>query len=380
MKVAYVSIWDATDVRNWSGLDLNIWRAVAAAGADVELVGNLHVPRSTRRRVRKLWARYVERKQTHPFWDVDTARGLAETARQRLADVRADVILSPSPLPLAFLTDPRPKVVWTDATFAGLSATYPEFSPARLSRAAVRGGRAIDRAAARNATLVYASDWAAETAIDQCGADPRRVRTIPFGAIVEDATDDSAARDLSRPRLLFVGVDWLRKGGDKAVAVVARLRDRGLPATLTVVGCRPENSLPKPDFVEYVDFVDKTTAAGRARLADLYRASTFLIVPSSAEAYGLVFAEAAAFAVPSLSHRVGGIPTVVSDGVTGKLFDVADGVDAWADWVVAVVGDPVRYPTMAAAAFADARDRLNWTVAGRAMVGLLTSVAEDRIA
>ena len=40
--------------------------------------------------------------------------------------------------------------------------------------------------------------------------------------------------------MLFVGRDWARKGGDRALQVVSELRDAGTPCELTVVGEGPD--------------------------------------------------------------------------------------------------------------------------------------------
>jgi glycosyltransferase involved in cell wall biosynthesis len=57
--------------------------------------------------------------------------------------------------------------------------------------------------------------------------------------------------------------------------------------------------------------LDKRNSAQRRRLEDLLRHAHVLLVPSRAESCGTVFAEAAAFGVPSLTTAVGGIPTAV---------------------------------------------------------------------
>jgi glycosyltransferase involved in cell wall biosynthesis len=62
----------------------------------------------------------------------------------------------------------------------------------------------------------------------------------------------------------------------------------------------------------------------RRDLPDLMVASDVFVLPSLAEAFGLVLAEALYLGVPVLSTRVGGIPEIVDDGVDGLLVPPGD--------------------------------------------------------
>ena len=78
-----------------------------------------------------------------------------------------------------------------------------------------------------------------------------------------DLSDRGSASPGER-RLLFVGVDWKRKGGDFALRIAKRLNDRGIRAELTIVGGTPEIPEEMKDLVNVVGFVAK-----RLYLADV---------------------------------------------------------------------------------------------------------------
>jgi glycosyltransferase involved in cell wall biosynthesis len=121
--------------------------------------------------------------------------------------------------------------------------------------------------------------------------------------------------------------------------------------------------------------VSKRTAVGAARLAELYARSHFLVMPSNAEAFGLVYAEAAAFGVPSVATRTGGVPTVVVDGETGILDDPGAGAESYAGRILALMKDRPRYEARARAAVSRSATMLNWDVAGREAVARIAAVA-----
>lgn len=384
MKLAFVTIFDASDVRNWSGTYLHMWQALEKQGFEIQLIDNLRHGRSWRRKLRKLRSVYLERRSFLHFWDVDTARDYAADVADRLQGTGADVVLSPTPVPLAFLDCPQPKFLWTDAIYSALSTAYPEFDPSLVGSPAVAGARAIDRAALDNCELlIFASEWGAEWALKERNAVPDKVHVVPFGANVgvihtREMVRDLAARDGRTIRLLFVGVDWERKGGAKALEVVRNLHARGIDAELTIVGCSPPLGTEVPAFVRLLGFISKATDEGRRRLAELYAQNHFLIVPTMAEAYGLVFAEASAFGVPSLSHRVGGVTTIVRDEVNGRLFEIDQPASDWADWIVRVVRQPGRLHELAVSAFDEYEHRLNWNVAGRRVAEMIRERVAQR--
>ncbi len=66
---------------------------------------------------------------------------------------------------------------------------------------------------------------------------------------------DSKSRDICK--LLFIGVDWERKGGDVALKVVELLNNMGVQTELHIVGCDPEGSMPT--FVVRHGFIPKKT-------------------------------------------------------------------------------------------------------------------------
>jgi glycosyltransferase involved in cell wall biosynthesis len=193
------------------------------------------------------------------------------------------------------------------------------------------------------------------------GARPEKVHVIPFGANL-DRPPERAEVSLaigSRAQewfdFLFVAVDWHRKGGDLALDVVSRLRASGIDARLTIVGCTP------PPGVRGLDFLKcKRVIAQAQQLDALYARSHFFIMPSRAEAFGVVFCEAAAWGVPSLGSRVGGIPSAIVDGQTGKVFALDSFVHDCSKYLLSVLGRHGLYEEMAWGAREGYTHRLNW--------------------
>ena len=79
----------------------------------------------------------------------------------------------------------------------------------------------------------------------------------------------------------------------------------------------------------------------RTDIARILSVSDVVVLPSVAEAFGLVLAEAMAMEKAVVATRVGGIPEIIQDGVTGVLVPPAS-PEALADAILALLRDPVR--------------------------------------
>jgi glycosyltransferase involved in cell wall biosynthesis len=75
-------------------------------------------------------------------------------------------------------------------------------------------------------------------------------------------------------------------------------------------------------------------------IAEGYRGARFLVVPSEwFEGCPLVILEAMSFGLPVIASRIGGLPELVDEGVTGLLFEPGDSVDL-AEKLTLLWGDP----------------------------------------
>jgi glycosyltransferase involved in cell wall biosynthesis len=79
-------------------------------------------------------------------------------------------------------------------------------------------------------------------------------------------------------------------------------------------------------------------------------------MPSELESFGLAALEAMACKVPSIATRVGGVPELIDDGITGLLFPVGD-VDGMAAGALALLNDAPRLQAMREAARKNAQKR-----------------------
>lgn len=381
-RIALVTARDPSHPHSWSGTDGHIAAALARSVGDVTPLGPIRPRMLERLRRYDDWSRRVTGIGYSAHHSLLLARRYAHCFAERLSRGAFDVIFAPAAATeLAFLRTSLPIVYLSDATFAAMIGYYPEFSAlSRLSR--WEGNQVEARAIARADAVIYASDWAARSARDNYGAPAAKLHVIPFGANLAHAPARAEAlaprRDDGRCRLLFIGRDWQRKGGDIAVDALRRLRQMGIDAELTVCGARrPPTAAP---HVHCVPYLEKSDAARAASLAALYRAATLFFLPTRAECAGIVFSEAAAFGLPIVSTDTGGVATAVQDGVTGRLLPLSAGAADYARVIADLLADPLTLARMRTACRDAYEARLNWTAWGAAAGAVVDAVLRRRAA
>jgi glycosyltransferase involved in cell wall biosynthesis len=300
-------------------------------------------------------------------------------AKQILEQLKqsSDIVFSPGTTILAYLKTNKPKVFYTDATFAQMIGYYDYFT--NLSGRYVKEGMIAEQRALDSSRLaIYSSQWAADSAIHDYGADPSKVKVVPFGANIppqnlniEDIRDIVKRRDTQVCKLLFLGVDWHRKGGDIAVETVKYLNEElNLKAELHIVGIE---NLPVVDLPPYIinhGRISKGTAEGVKKIEDLITRSHFLFIPSRADCTPVAFSEAMSCGVPCVSSDTGGIPSILNEN-NGLMLHSGDAPEEYAGQIYNVYTDSKHYESLAFSAFNDYKTRLNWDAAMDKVVGYM---------
>jgi N-acetyl-alpha-D-glucosaminyl L-malate synthase BshA len=120
---------------------------------------------------------------------------------------------------------------------------------------------------------------------------------------------------------------------------------RETPAQLILVGDGPDRSAAEwlahdLGIHAKVHFVGKLE-----RVNEVLPLADILLMPSELESFGLAALEAMACKVPSIATRVGGVPELIDDGVTGLLYEVGD-IDGMAQGALSLLKDRERLDAM----------------------------------
>lgn len=361
-RIGFACLWDADPAPTWSHIPWQLRRAMRQH-ADVVDAG-VELSRAARSSLRVLHARWrggrpVTTWQRSRLTDAICQRQIASSAARQ----RCDAVLQIQDLAVV----DQPFFLFQDMSFDALMhvhATtdiprYTTASAATLRRRQERQHRIYERAAG----VLAMSQWLARSLVELSGLPAEKVHVVhPGTSAVPAAGTALPVREGPRHRLLFVGRDFHRKGGDLAVAALAVLRREVAPSiTLTVAGPR---EWPQPGAVP--DGVNFLGPRPLSEVPHLYDTHDLFVMPSRLEAFGIVFAEAAARGLPCVGRNAFAMPEVIEPGVTGALVDGDDPAEL-ARVIAAALADDSLYAKCLEHAAATA-ERFSWDRAARETV------------
>ena len=169
--------------------------------------------------------------------------------------------------------------------------------------------------------------------------------------------------------LTFVGRIQAHKGPDVLLRAAAQMLDhtpylRSKLAVVIIGGTSGagadelDNLKGLAKFLRIEDVVHFIAPVARAQLADWYRASDLVCIPSYSESFGLVALEAQACGTPVVATAIGGLRTAVSDGISGSLVDGHD-PKAWSAVICRLILEPQRRVVLSMGAIEHA-SRFGW--------------------
>lgn len=363
---------------SWGATVDHIAQALQKHCGEIHYIGPGYLKERAAGKIRHKLSRFFLKKNylyNHTFL---LAKKYAKVVAPLLVDQHFDVIVAPSGgTEIACLETDIPIVLIEDANFALLHNYYPEYS--NLLKTSLYETDALERMAIKKASLVlHPSARAAQSTIETYCAVEQKVQVVPFGANFENPPPLEVVQAKKKShccRLLFIGVNWQRKGGDIAFQTLLKLEEMGIQAELIVCGCSPPAKFSHERMI-VIPFLKKSDPVQREKLENLFLTSDFLFLPTRSECYGMVFCEASAFGLPVISTDTGGVSGAVKHGENGFLLPSSAGDADYAEVIAKIYGDDERYAELVKSSRAAFEDRLNWDAWGIRVKKLIAEMLE----
>ena len=317
---------------------------------------------------RRYWRELLTRRQTVPLAFYRTPfifQKIRELVRARLAERAGEFAFSVQTQSLYDASVPGlPHFVYTDHTHL-TNLSYPGFPRDQLF---AREWIDLEQEIYRNARHIFVmSDHVRRSLTEDYAIDPARSTCVFAGCNVDPAPVTLSNDDYANQTILFVGIDWERKGGPTLLAAFDRVAERLPRARLIIIGSSPYATHPR---VEIIGRVPRDEV--KRRMAE---ASVFCL-PTRAEPFGIAVVEAFHHRLPVVASNIGAMPDLVRDGESGRLVP-PDNPAALADALVALLSDPAQCRRFGERGCAIAREHYSWDAVGdKVRAGILADLAK----
>ncbi|WP_448204600.1 glycosyltransferase family 4 protein [Azospirillum sp. sgz302134] len=242
-----------------------------------------------------------------------------------------------------------PHFVYTDHV-ALANLYYPTFDRRKLPP---RQWLDLEPTVYDNASRVLVMSHHVERAlVEQYHVPRERVRLVGAGF---NAPVPSSPGRAEPQTILFVGLEWERKGGPELLEAFRRLQPRFPQAKLVIVGSSPPVDLPNCEVV------------GRVPLEEVqryYQRAGIFCLPTRIEPFGVVYLEAMSHGLPIVAPDIGALPDIVEDGVTGLLTPPGD-VDALTRTLACLLDDAALAQSFGDAGRQRVLSEFTWEAVGR---------------
>jgi len=226
-----------------------------------------------------------------------------------------------------------------------------------------RASRALDyeRKVAQKMDRVFVmGDYLARSFEEDLGVPPHRIVNISHGANLDEIPVPDPGKNYAAQEVLFVAVEFERKGGSVLLPAFQRVRQKMPGAVLHVIGVRgdPPPHLPLEN-VRWHGFKRKEIPEEAAVIEDLYRRCSVFVLPSFYEPFGISVSEAMLYGIAPIITGDWGVAEKVVPGVSGLHVRAGD-EDGLAAALDELLSDPAKAEAYGRAARQRGLERFTW--------------------
>jgi glycosyltransferase involved in cell wall biosynthesis len=372
MKLLYVTArWDPKDPDSGSGVNFQAYESLRTWVDEIKIAGPFKSKLTLFERSLQKAYNLLSKKRFIKFYP-SYVKYSNEAVQKIMDEFKPDIIFSKASIPLVNVKLPVPYVYLSDSTIKWTKENWPQFSRLGMEIMERWEGKVIKKAThiitfcEANANILKAYYHKPDEQIT--------VHPIPSALPQELSSFEDNPLSKSNPvKLLLVGKEYQRKGVDIAIKAAQILNDQGIPTQLRIVGQDGDES----ENVKFMGLYSKNVPAELQAYIDNYRWAHFMIFPTRFDAAAIVPSEAAAFGVPTITNRVGGLGTTVEDGVSGIVLKKHSPAGAYAETVKDYLENPDAYQALRTSTFQRYQEKLNWYAFGQQLRKIILDVLDQ---
>jgi glycosyltransferase involved in cell wall biosynthesis len=253
-----------------------------------------------------------------------------------------------------------PHFLYTDSTVLA-NRQYPGLEPETYMKSApwMKFEKQIYQNAAVNFTF---SQNQSDSIINDYGIDASRVVCVYAGSNTPPPAAQS--HNYGTKNILFVGVNWERKGGPVLEQAFKQVLAKHPDASLTIVGCSPTVNTPNTHII------------GRIPLQQVeayYNKATIFCMPTRQEPFGIAFIEAMQRRLPVVSSTIGAVPEIIINNKSGLLYH-PDNVKGFADGLTYLLDNPSVCAEFGETGYHRYEEYYTWDNSGKRMKAIIDGI------
>lgn len=374
LKIGIITASDPNDKRSWSGISFRMLKSLEEQGFGVEALGPVKVGKRSYWLMNKILItldrinKYLFNKKYNRSHSYIVSYFHGRYFEKKIKEKEIDVLFAPAAsTQIALLRTNIPICYYSDSTVDIMLDYYPKFSG--ISFFSVKESNQIEQRAINNSkTQVFSSKWALNSAIKNYGS--KNPFLVKMGANINSAPPEESIAKIydSVINIIFIGVDWERKGGTIVLETIEKLDTKGYDVQLTVVGCVPPKKHPK---MTVMPFLNKNIEHDMSIFNELLKISHLLFLPTRADCTPIVFCEANAFGIPVISTDTGGVSSIIENDVNGYLLPMSATSTEYLELIENLINDKDKLKRTANSSREKFMNELNWGQWGKEMKKIL---------
>ncbi len=200
-----------------------------------------------------------------------------------------------------------PHFVYTDHTHL-TNLVYPGFPKEDLF---ARAWIDLEQEIYRNASHVFVmSEHVRQTLIDFYGCNGADSSCIYAGSNIDPSSVPVNNDDYRNETIVFVGLEWERKGGKMLLEAFEKVAQKREKARLVIIGSAPRISHPR---------IEVLGRLSHAQVKERLSQASIFCLPTRVEPFGIAVVEAFFHKLPVITTSIGAMPNLVRHGESGLL-------------------------------------------------------------
>lgn len=252
----------------------------------------------------------------------------------------------------------KPIIYHSDATFELANNYYlhnmPHWNECQAER--------IETMALNNSLWhLSSSSWRENSVINHYGIERKKCFVLEYGSCIDTGGIRRIPLNDGTLRLLFMGVNWERKGGEIAVETTKILNARGIRTVLTVMGIKNEpDSCKGKEYVNFLGYLNKNIPDEYEKMKQVFCLTDILLLPTKAECSAIVFCEAADYGTAVVTYDTGGVGSYVKNNINGIRLPEGSSASDFADEIERIWKKEGELDRLSVGARKMSVERLNW--------------------